>query len=136
MTEPLWPTNDRTDELISKARVGNQLAVDQLLERHRKALRRMIEMRLDQRVMRRVDVSDVLQDVMIEASRRLHSYLENPPMAFHLWIRQIARDRIIDAHRRHAVSAKRSVEREMSLTAPAKLDQSSVELAGNFAITS
>ncbi len=132
MTEPLWPNHDRTDELIADAKRGETGAVDQLLDRHRKALRRMIEMRLDQRVTRRVDVSDVLQDVLIEASRRLQSYLDNPPMAFHLWIRQIARDRIIDAHRRHAVSAKRSVEREMSLTAPAKLDQSSVELAGQL----
>lgn len=132
MTEPLWPNHDRTDELLADAKRGDTDAVDQLLDRHRKALRRMIEMRLDQRVTRRVDVSDVLQDVLIEASRRLQSYLDHPPMAFHLWIRQIARDRIIDAHRRHAVSAKRSVEREMSLTAPAKLDQSSVELAGQL----
>ena len=40
-------------------------------------------------------------------------------MPFHLWLRQIARDRIIDAHRRHRVSAKRSIDREQSLSAPA-----------------
>jgi RNA polymerase sigma-70 factor, ECF subfamily len=130
MTEPLWPKNDQTDELLARAKGGAQEAVNQLLDRHRKALHRMIEMRLDQRVTRRVDVSDVLQDVMIEANRRLQNYLNAPPMAFHLWIRQIARDRIIDAHRRHAVSAKRSVEREMSLNANARVDQSSVQLAG------
>ena len=132
MTESIWPKHDRTDELIINIRQGTDGAVDQLLGRHRAALRRMIQMRLDNRVTRRVDVSDVLQDVLIEASRRLQTYLDNPPMAFHLWIRQIARDRIIDAHRRHAVSAKRSVEREMSLNAPAKLDNSSIELAGQL----
>ena len=132
MSETVWPNDDRTQELIDQARQGEQSAVEELLDRHRKGLRRMIQLRLDNRVVRRVDVSDVLQDVMIEASRRLQGYLENPPMAFHLWIRQIARDRIIDAHRRHAVSAKRSVEREMSLTAPANVDHSSIELAGQL----
>jgi RNA polymerase sigma-70 factor (ECF subfamily) len=96
------------------------------------ALHRMIELRLDHRVMRRVGVSDIVQEVMIEANKRLNNYLEKPPMPFHLWIRQIAKDRIIDAHRRHAVSAKRSVEREVSLTVPGKLDQSSINLAGQI----
>lgn len=132
MAETLWPNDDRTSELLNKARQGESSAVDELLDRHRRGLRRMIQLRLDNRVQRRVDVSDVLQDVMIEANRRLQTYLENAPMAFHLWIRQIARDRIIDAHRRHAVSAKRSVEREMSLTAPANVDHSSIELAGRL----
>lgn len=132
MSDKVWPNDDRTTELIAAAQEGSGQAVDELLERHRRALRRMIQLRLDQRVMRRVDVSDVLQEVMIEANRRLQTYLQAPPMAFHLWIRQIARDRIIDAHRRHAVSAKRSVEREMSLSPRKNVDQSSIELAGQL----
>ncbi len=132
MSDSLSPKNDLTDELLVQVREGSDGAVDKLFDRHRKALRRMIHLRLNNRVSRRVDASDVLQDVFIEASRRLQTYLEKPPMAFHLWIRQIARDRIIDAHRRHAVSAKRSVDREMSLNAPATVDQSSIELAGQL----
>ncbi len=132
MNEPIWPNDDRTDELIGRARDGSKDAVDELLDRHRKGLRRMIQLRLDNRVTRRVDVSDILQDVLIEANRRLQNYLNEPPMAFHLWIRQIARDRIIDAHRRHAVSAKRSVDREMSLHVRGNVDQSSIELAGQL----
>ena len=50
-------------------------------------------------------------------------------MPFHLWLRQIARDRIIDAHRRHRVSAKRSVDREQQMVAPRGYDQSSIHLA-------
>ncbi len=74
----------------------------------------MVRLRLDQRIQRRVDVSDVVQDVLLEASRRLPQYLDNPVLSFHLWVRQITRDRIIDAHRRHRVSAKRSVDREQA----------------------
>lgn len=86
-------------------------------------------MRLDQRIQRRVDVSDVVQDVMVEAHRRLRDYLGQPSMAFHLWLRQIAKDRIIDAHRRHRVSGKRSVDREQALQAGGPDDRSAVDLA-------
>ena len=74
-------------------------------------------------------MSDVLQDVLVEANRRLTRYLNDPVMPFHLWLRQIARDRIIDAHRRHRVSAKRSVDREQQMVAPRGYDQSSIHLA-------
>ena len=86
-------------------------------------------MRLDQKIQRRIDVSDVVQDVLVEANRRLQRYLSDPIMPFHLWLRQIAKDRIIDAHRRHRVSAKRSVDREQQLAPPRGYDQSSVHLA-------
>ena len=65
----------------------------------------------------------------VEANRRLTRYLNDPVMPFHLWLRQIARDRIIDAHRRHRVSAKRSVDREQQMVAPRGYDQSSIHLA-------
>ncbi len=111
----MWPDSDKTHELLNGAREGNDLAVNRLLDRHRRALRRMVELRLDQKIQGRIDVSDVVQDVLVEANRRLPQYLDNPVMSFHLWVRQIAKDRIIDAHRRHRGSAKRSVDREQSL---------------------
>ena len=61
------------------------------------AINRLVGMRLDQQIRQRVDVSDVIQDVLIEANRRLQDYLQNPGMPFHLWLRHIAKDRIIDA---------------------------------------
>jgi hypothetical protein len=51
-------------------------------------------------------------------------------MSFRLWLRQIAQDRIIDAHRRHRISARRSVDREQAIAAPKGYDQSSIQLAG------
>lgn len=107
-------------------------AVESLLDRYRDSLRRMIQHRLDQKVMRRIDVSDVVQDVLVEANRRLQDYLNDPKMAFHLWIRQIAKDRIIDAHRRHRVSLKRSVDREQPLLIQGEADHSTMELAAQL----
>ncbi len=65
----------------------------------------------------RVDASDIVQDVLVEANRRLKEYLNNPAMPFHLWLRHMARDRLIDAHRRHRVSQRRSLDREQPLVA-------------------
>ena len=132
MTKSIWPDGHQTEELLQGAKDGNTDAVERLLDHHRDSLRRMIGMRLDKRITRRVDVSDVVQDVLVEANRRLQDYLKNPVMSFHLWIRQIAKDRIIDAHRRHRVSAKRSIDREQPLVATGAVDQSTMELAGQL----
>jgi RNA polymerase sigma-70 factor (ECF subfamily) len=125
----MWPEKLETQQLIAQAKDGDTSAVNQLMNRHRNSLRQLIRMRLDHKIQKRVDVSDVVQDVLIEANRRLQRYLADPMMPFHLWLRQIAKDRIIDAHRRHRVSAKRSVDREQQMVAPRGYDQSSIHLA-------
>ena len=125
----IWPAGDQTDELLIAAQQGDDQAINRLLEKHRGPVRRLVEMRLDRKVQRRVDVSDVVQEVMAEASGRLEKYLADPAMAFHLWLRQIAWDHIIDTYRRHRVSAKRSMDREQPLAAPSGEDQSSADLA-------
>ncbi len=128
----MWPEADKTAELLAGAREGESLAINRLLERHRDAVQRLVRMRLDARIQRRVGVSDVVQDVMVEASRRLQTYLDNPVLDFHLWLRQIARDRVIDAHRRHRASAKRSVDRERPLVLGGANDRSTMELAAHL----
>lgn len=128
MAKSIWPSDEKTDVLLSRAREGSEDAVNQLLERHRVPIRRMVEMRLDRKVQRRIDVSDVVQEVMVEASGRLTKYLDDPAMAFHLWLRQIAWDQIIDTYRRHRVSAKRSMDREQPMEAAAP-DHSTLDLA-------
>ncbi|MCE2725173.1 MAG: sigma-70 family RNA polymerase sigma factor [Planctomycetaceae bacterium] len=114
--------------LLERVRQGDDGAVNGLLERHRAAIKRMIDRRMDRGVQRRVDASDIVQDVLFEANRRLGEYLTNPTMPFQLWLRHMARDRLIDAHRRHRVAASRSVDREVPLATDD--DRSGTELAG------
>ena len=125
----MWPDRDETRVLLQKAEHGDAAAVGVLLDRHRGSLRRMIQMRLDRAISRRVDASDVAQDVLFEASRRLADYLRDPRLPFHLWLRQLARDRIIDMHRRHRAAQRRSVDRERPLAAPQWADRSTFDLA-------
>ena len=128
----MWPESEKTEELLGAVREGNPEAVNKLIDRHRDAILRLVRMRLDRRIQPRVGGSDVVQDVFIEANRRLQKYLQDPVMPFHLWLRQIAKDRIIDAHRRHRVSAKRSVDREQPAHVPANMDHSSLAIANQL----
>lgn len=128
----MWPTPPETQQLLDQARQGQAEAVEQLLARHREPVRRMIDLRLDPAIVQRVDASDVVQDVMLEASRRLQDYLQNPVMPFLIWLRQLAKDHLIDAHRRHHLAQKRGVNREQAMHRPAWADQSSLDLAGQL----
>src|SRR5580700_5259949 len=128
----MFPNSAETQELLDKAKGGDHQAADQLLAQHREPVRRMIGLRLDPAIAARVDASDVVQEVLLEASRRLNDYLRDPAMPFHLWLRHIARDHIIDAHRRHRLAQRRGVDREQPLVPAGLVDHSSIELAAQF----
>jgi RNA polymerase sigma-70 factor (ECF subfamily) len=125
----MWPDPTETQAMLERAAGDDRSAVDRLLAAHREPLRRMIAARLDRSLGRREDASDVVQGVLLEASRRLAEYLRHPPMPFPLWLRQIARDQLIDVHRRHRVASRRSIDRERSFAASEFHDRSSLDLA-------
>jgi RNA polymerase sigma-70 factor (ECF subfamily) len=104
-----------TRELLEQFRAGDADAASRLLERHRAFLLRLVDLRMDDRLRRRVDPSDVVQEAQLEANRRLAHYVEQPPMPFRMWLRQIAYDRLLMLHRRHVQAARRSVERDAAL---------------------
>lgn len=127
---PLWPDSDETLQLLNDASGGDAAALNQLLERHRNSLRRAVHLRLDRALARRIDASDIVQDVLVEANTRLADYLRDPRLPFHLWLRQLAKDRIIDMHRRHRTAQRRSVDREQGMSVPGTGGHSSINLAG------
>ncbi|MBA4064584.1 MAG: RNA polymerase factor sigma-70 [Isosphaera sp.] len=128
----MWPNRDDTDRLLADARAGDPGAVDRLLTEFREPLRRVIGLRLDPAVARRVDASDIVQDVLLEANQRLTEYLKSPDMPFHLWLRHLAQDRIIDTHRRHRLAQRRSVDREQPIARPGWADESGASLVAQL----
>jgi RNA polymerase sigma-70 factor, ECF subfamily len=117
-----------TEELVDRASAGDREARQQLLVRHRKRLRQMIAVRMDRRLAARVDPSDVVQEALTDAAQELSDYLRNRPLPFYPWLRHLAWERLIELHRRHLHSQKRSVRREDPdvLKLP---DESAVQLA-------
>ncbi len=119
-------TDPDTEQLLATASRGDGSARGRLLERHRQRLRCMIAVRLDRRLAARVDPSDLVQDTLAEADRRLPDYLRERTLPFYPWLRQIAADRLADAHRRHLSAGRRTVRREEPAGLP---EESALELA-------
>ena len=107
-------SSDDTDGLIERARGGDPLPKAEMLAEHRDRLRRLVASRLDRRLAARIDPSDVIQEALADASRRLSDYLQNPPLPFLPWLYQFALERLAKLHRHHLHASKRSVVRERS----------------------
>jgi RNA polymerase sigma-70 factor (ECF subfamily) len=120
-----------TDELIAQAQSGDRRAGQQLLLRHRKQLRRMIGLHFDRRLAARIDPSDVVQEVLVDALGKLPTYLEQRPVPFYAWLRQLAWDRLVKLHRLHLRTQKRSTSREEE-SIPLLPDESALALAGRL----
>src|SRR5580704_2257353 len=124
-----------TEELLRQAEDGDPGARDGLLARHRDRLRKMNAWRLDQRLAARVDPSDVVQEVLLEASGKMERYLRERPLPFFPWLRALAGERLATLHRRHIRARGRSVLREEAglLNLP---DESAAELAARLVTSS
>src|SRR5436305_6787348 len=118
-------TNPDTDQLLDRAASGDGRARQELLARHRKRLRRMVALRLDRRLAARVDPSDVVQEALADAARKLDGYLRDRPLPFYPWLRRLAWERLVKMHQRHT-AGKRDVARE---AAPELPEESALELA-------
>jgi RNA polymerase sigma-70 factor (ECF subfamily) len=110
--------------LLEQVQQGDSEAVQRLLARYRPDLRAFVAARLDPKVRARVDPSDVVQETQLEVVRRMHDYLDRRPMPFHLWVRKLAYERLLNARRDHREAGRRSVDREVDLP-----EQSSLLLA-------
>jgi RNA polymerase sigma-70 factor (ECF subfamily) len=120
-------TAAETRRLLELARARDQRAFDRLFALHRPYLRKVVELRLDQRLRARVDPSDVVQDAQLEAFRRLPEYFRRRPMPFRLWLRKTAQERLVMLRRFHLGAARRAAGREVPLP-----EESSLALAGGL----
>jgi RNA polymerase sigma-70 factor (ECF subfamily) len=124
------PDSEETERLLEQAQSGDDQAVEQLLAGHRLYLRRLVELRLDPRLRPRLDPSDVVQEAHLEAIRRLADYLEQRPIPFRLWLRQIACDLTSKVRRHHLGTARRAAGREVPLPERSSLELAQQLLAG------
>jgi RNA polymerase sigma-70 factor (ECF subfamily) len=115
-----------TEELLRRAGRGDPAATGTLFERHRGRLRRVVGVRMDRRLAARVDPSDVVQEALADAARRLPGYLRDRPVPFFVWLRRLAWDRLAALYRTHVRTARRAVAREEP---PALPGESVLELA-------
>jgi RNA polymerase sigma-70 factor (ECF subfamily) len=82
-------------------------------DRYRDRLWRIVNFRLDTRLLGRVDADDILQEAYLDAATRIEHYLNDPATTFFIWLRTIVGQTLIDVHRRHLGAQKRDVRREV-----------------------
>jgi RNA polymerase sigma-70 factor (ECF subfamily) len=119
------PDSAQTCKLLEQVSQGSRPALDRLLAHHRPGLEAFAQIHLDGGLRARLDPSDLVQEVHLEAVERIHDFLERRPMPFHLWVRKTAYQRLLHLRKRHRTAARRSVDREVPLP-----DRSSLLLAG------
>jgi RNA polymerase sigma-70 factor (ECF subfamily) len=124
MEVPL-PTDDSTitDDLLAATKRGDDKALEKLLTRHRAYLRQVVDVRLEPALRPRVDASDVVQETLLVASRRIDEFIAHRPMSFRVWLRRKAIERLVDARRRH-LALKRDARRDFAIS-----DASSMAIA-------
>jgi RNA polymerase sigma-70 factor, ECF subfamily len=121
-----------TNNLLRRASDKDQQALVDLFSRHRERLRRMVRLRLDRRLRGRFDSTTVLQEVFLEASRRLGDYLREPSGEFFLWLRLLTGQKIQELHHQHLSSQAWGAGQEVSLYRGALPTANSVSLAAQL----
>lgn len=117
------------DDLLARAKAGDAAAMGELFNRYRDRLRRLVRLRLDRRMVGRIDASDVLQDAYLDMARRFGEFAAAPGVPFYLWLRGLAGQRLIDLHRHHLGAQMRDAGQEVSLYRGALPSASSASLA-------
>ena len=116
--------SEETVAILDQVASGDTTAMEHLLELHRPFLKRVIEMRMEPALRKRVDASDVAQEAQILISKGIERFVKERPTSFRIWIRRKALDQLKDERRRHIGAMKRSVLMEQHIS-----DVSSIEIA-------
>lgn len=100
------------DELETRLRRGDPDAFGELFAIHRPRIWQIIHFRLSERIRGRVDADDVVQEVFLDAKKRLQHFIDGDFPSLFLWLRLVAGQTISNLHRAHFGAGSRSVLRE------------------------
>ncbi len=103
---PEPPADSGSEALLGDAARGDVVALDRLLDRHRERLRRMVAFRLDASLATHVDASDIVQEALADAARKLPDYSRKRPLPFYPWLHRLATERLLQARRRYRREGK------------------------------
>jgi RNA polymerase sigma-70 factor (ECF subfamily) len=116
------PDTGDTECLLQRAEAGDEQAFQDLFARHRAYLHQVVAMRLDPRIRSRLDASDVVQEAQADAFQRFGDFVRRRPMAFRLWLRKTACERLLMMQRQHRRVGKRTVDREVGIPEGSAVD--------------
>lgn len=100
--------------------------------RQRDRLWRMVRLRLDRRLVGRVDPDDILQEAYLDAAKRLGHYSPAASPSLFVWMRLVVGQTLLDVQRRHLGTSMRDAGRDVSIHGAAP-GASSASIAGELA---
>lgn len=109
MLEP----DENSEEFLKRLNEDPESVLSEQFEMYKDRLWRIINFRLSKSLYGRVDPDDVLQETYINASSRIHHFVNDPSVPFFIWLRTIAGQTVIDVHRRHLGAGKRDARKEV-----------------------
>ena len=92
---------DQTEALLKLISIGNVEAAARLLNLHRRRLKKMIDLRINEDLAALQDPSDVVHETILAASHRLPDYAQKPDVPFYAWLRRLAWNRLVELHRQN-----------------------------------
>ena len=95
------PDQAGSESLLADAARGDAVAQGRLLNRHRERLCRMVTYRLDIHLVAHLDASDIVQDALADAVRKLPAYARDRPLPLYPWLHRLASERLVQARRRY-----------------------------------
>jgi len=99
-------------ERVRLAQSGNETAFGHLCREHEGALRAMIDARISPAVRKRVSASDILQETLLAASKRLAEFEYRGEGSVRAWLARIAELTTKRAIQRHTTVAMRALDAE------------------------
>lgn len=104
---------------IVDAREGSPSALGQLLDHYRGYLLGLANQELDAALVPKVAHSDLVQETFFQAARDFPKFQGQTEAELRAWLRQILQHRMLDAARQFRQTAKRSIDKELPIDAPA-----------------
>ena len=120
--------NHNTQHLVALAKEGDEFALNQLCSVYGERIRRIIRLRLDQKLRPKLDSVDVVQDALILALGGLKDFKYRNEGDFLRWLSKIAENKLRDIFDKFYAD-KRDVRREI----PFKREEKSTE-GGSFGV--
>jgi RNA polymerase sigma-70 factor (ECF subfamily) len=107
--------SSQTNRLLRHAGAKDARALAELFARHAERLRKMVRLRLDERLRGRISSSAILEQVGRDVGRRLDEFLADRSRPFFLWLRAVAGERLQQLHRQHLGPAAAEAGQELHL---------------------
>jgi RNA polymerase sigma-70 factor (ECF subfamily) len=124
--------SESVDALVNRVLHGDRDALAAVFALHRDRLWRIVNFRLDPRMRGRIDADDVLQEVYLNAERRIQHVIEDAPDGLFVWFRLLVTQTLAEIHRRHLGTQRRDPMREQPLAGAHSADATSFSISSHL----